>query len=85
MAAALITAFDELDEANGERIGGPSESAQNVLRSLEARILATRAETSEVFAWKVRHLKRALTNDWDEAEVTKVAHSIERDLATMIG
>jgi len=43
--AALIAAFDALDEANGEKIGGPDETASHVLCVLEKSILETHAGT----------------------------------------
>lgn len=78
--AALIAAFDALNEANGERIGGPDEAAGDVQCALEARILTSHADTADTIAWKVRHLARAVANDWSEADVRMIARSIEIDL-----
>ncbi|MBA2127172.1 hypothetical protein DLM45_13210 [Hyphomicrobium methylovorum] len=81
VTAALITAFDALDEANDERIGGPEAVADDVLRSLEDHILASHADTPDALAWKVRWLARAVANDWSEPDVRTIARSIESDLA----
>lgn len=81
MTGECITAYDALDEAQGERIGEPIADVRAVLDALEARIIATPADTPDVLAWKVRHLARAVANDWHEAEVRTIARSIQRDLA----
>ncbi len=80
MTATLITAYDELDEAIGERGRSDVTAAFGVKRALENLILSSRADTQEVLAWKVRHLSRALRNEWDEEYVTPITDSIERDL-----
>jgi len=60
--AVLIAAFDALDEANGEKIGGPDETASHVLCVLEKSILETHAGTPDALAWKVRRLARYVAN-----------------------
>lgn len=81
MTAALIASFDALEEAHGERVGAPLDEVTGVLRSLETRILAMRADMPDVLAWKVRRLARAINNDWHASEMAAVAASIMRDVA----
>ena len=80
MTAALIAAFEELDEANDKRIGGTDDSVTDVLCALETRLLNMRSDVPELLAWKVRRLTRAIENDWRDVEVRVIACSIIRDV-----
>lgn len=77
MTAALTLAFDELEEAEGERIGATLDEVTALLRSLETRILATPADAPDALAWKVRRLARAIENEWRDAHVIEIVRSIE--------
>lgn len=80
--AGLCAAFDLIDEADGDRIGGGLPAVRPILVALESAILKSRSRNQTVVAWKARLLSRAIECDWSADEVSKVRNSLARSIAS---
>lgn len=78
-AAALCAAYDRLDRANGDRVGGGFPCVNAALEVVAGRIDATANDDANVLAWKVRRLARAITCDWTLEEIERAARAVTGD------
>lgn len=85
-ARPLIEICAELDAAEGaawDRLGGPSEHDDKVIRALERKIEGRRADSAEAAMWRAKRLVRAVVNGWSEREIQALATAADRDLGAM--
>lgn len=77
--AELCAELDALEEAAGERVGGPTHEDWERIRTLEADIGARQADSVPVALWRARRLARAVTDRWRDDFVEALARAVQRD------